>query len=63
MKTLWGQVLGVLLARLIQLGVLNFSNLVPLSHVVDLKDEVAYKHLRIFPTPLKKLHWPPGYSS
>lgn len=43
MKALWGQVLAMLLARLIPLGVLTFPN-VPFSHVVDLKDEV-YKHL------------------
>lgn len=44
MKALWGQVLAILLARLIPLGVLTFPNEVPFSHVVDLKDEV-YKHL------------------
>lgn len=51
MKTLWGQVPGILLARLIQLRVLNFYSSVPLSHMADLKGEAVCEHLRVFSSP------------
>lgn len=62
MKALWGQVLGILLARLIELGVLTFLSCVPFSHMVDLKGK-AVNAFTNSSNPPEETSLAPGYSS